>query len=243
MQNAKYLVREINKTNIARKVLVCFPFAGGGASSYNSWRKELEDVINICPIQLPGREDRIMEEPYKDMEKLVHDVTEELNGFCDKQLYLFGHSMGAKIAYEVAKKLEENGGKVKLLIVSGSRVPHIPEPRPIYNLPDSEFMVALRRFEGMPKEILKNQELFKFFLPMLRADFEMDEIYYTKNAVKLKCPILAIGGRLDKEANENEISAWKQYAGSKFEYKMFEGGHFFIKQHEREVLDAVRARI
>ncbi|MBV4429418.1 thioesterase II family protein [Clostridium tyrobutyricum] len=243
MQNVKYLVREINKTNRTGKVLVCFPFAGGGASSYNSWRKELEDVINVCPVQLPGREDRIMEESYKDMEKLVYDVTEELNGFCDKQLYLFGHSMGAKIAYEVAKKLEENGRKVKLLIVSGSRVPHIPEPRPIYNLPDSEFIVALKRFEGMPKEILENRELLKFFLPMLRADFEMDEIYYTKDAVKLKSPILAIGGRLDKEANENEISEWKQYAGSKFEYKMFKGGHFFIKQHEKEVLDAVRERI
>lgn len=243
MQNAKCLVREINKTNITEKVMVCFPFAGGGASSYNSWRKELEGAINVCPVQLPGREDRIMEEPYKDIEKLVYDITEELNGFRDKQLYLFGHSMGAKIAYEVAKKLEGNGRKVKLLIVSGSRVPHIPEQNPIYNLQDSEFIVALKRFGGMPKKILENRELLKFFLPMLRADFEMDEIYYTKNAVKLKCPILAIGGSLDKEANEDEISAWKQYASSKFEYKMFEGGHFFIKQHEKEVLDAVRERI
>lgn len=90
---------------------------------------------------------------------------------------------------------------------------------------------------------MENRVLLDFFLPMLRVNFEMDEVYYTQNAVCLNCPILAIGGSLDAEADEEDISLWREYTNNRFEYKIFEGGHFFIKQSEKEVMHFVKEKI
>ncbi len=223
-------------------VLVCFPFAGGAASAYNNWVKRLSDLIDVCAIQLPGREDRIMEKPYRNMEMLVCDITEELKKL-NKRLVLFGHSMGGKIAYEVAKKLEDEGCGAELLIVSGSRVPNVPEPNPVYQLSDEAFLDAIKRFNGMPKEITENRDIMNFFLPMLRADFELDEKYYSPGVTILNCPIIALGGKEDSEANEKDISRWGDFTREKFAYKVFDGGHFFIKQSEAEVTGFVREKI
>lgn len=246
MQTSKRLIRGVDeqtKLNEIRKILICFPYAGGGASAYNSWKSVLENDITVCPVQLPGREERIMDEPYRDMEQLVKALIVELWEISRDKIYLFGHSMGGKIAYEVAKGLEERGRKVEMLIVSGSRPPHIPEPNPIFHLPDEEFILALKKFQGMPDEILEDRDLLNFFLPMLRADFEMDESYVTKTPVCLKCPIVALGGSRDPEATEKEVSMWKDYTCDVFEYRMFEGSHFFIKERQAEVIDFMKKNI
>ncbi|QBE95158.1 Linear gramicidin dehydrogenase LgrE [Blautia producta] len=239
MQKLETLVKGIDKVRQEDKILLCFPFAGGGASAFYGWNERLPDRVRSCPIQLPGREERIMEKPYVDMENLIDDVVSAL--YCVKQeLLIFGHSMGAKIAYEVSKRLEKEGKRVEVLMVSGSRAPHIPEPNPIYHLSDEEFKKELGRFEGTPKEILDNQELLDFFLPMLRADFTMDEIYQSKDQAKLHCPIIALGGEADQEADWREIETWGAYTDAGFEYKIFPGGHFFIKTRESEVLSFIR---
>ncbi len=119
---------------------------------------------------------------------------------------LWGHSMGGKIAYELEKRLEAAGYTAKCLFISGSRVPSIPEPNPIYHLPDEEFKRELGRFEGTPKEILENQELLDFFLPMLRADFTMDETYYDKAGIVLHTPIAAFGG--ERTAKRMRVRSW-----------------------------------
>lgn len=161
-----------NYENIAdnRVTLFCLPFAGGGASAYNGWIKKMQETITVCPIQLPGREERIMDKPYSDMNSLLDDLVGIISNFANTPYALWGHSMGGKIAYELEKRLENGGYIAKYFIVSGSRVPHIPEPNPIYHLSDTEFKTELERFEGTPKEVLKNDDLLNFFLPMLRAD-------------------------------------------------------------------------
>ncbi|AGX42685.1 thioesterase II family protein [Clostridium saccharobutylicum] len=243
MQHTKQLIKGTAGIKANGKILVCFPFAGGGASTYNGWKRSLDEVANVYSVQLPGREDRIMEEPYKDMRKLVEDITEELCLCSNNAIYLFGHSMGAKIAYEVARSMEASGRMVKMLIVSGSRVPHILESNPIYNLPDEQFAKAIVRFDGIPKEILDNKELLKFFLPMLKADFTMDEKYHTTEVVKLSCPITAFGGISDKEADEEAMNKWQEYTKSHFKIFMFEGKHFFIRDKEAEILNIILHQI
>lgn len=174
------LVKNYNQIRPDRATLFCFPFAGGGASAYNSWVQKMKDKVTVCPIQLPGREERIMEKPYNNMTDML-DELEETIWKCIRGPYAFwGHSMGGKIAYELEKRLEKRGKTAQCFLVSGSRIPSIPERNPIYHLPDDEFKKALGRFEGTPKEILENQELLDFFLPMLRADFTMDETYHDK---------------------------------------------------------------
>lgn len=151
------LVKNYNQIRPDRATLFCFPFAGGGASAYNSWVQKMKDKVTVCPIQLPGREERIMEKPYNNMTDML-DELEETIWKCIRGPYAFwGHSMGGKIAYELEKRLEKRGKTAQCFLVSGSRIPSIPERNPIYHLPDDEFKKALGRFEGTPKEILENQ--------------------------------------------------------------------------------------
>ncbi|OOM71668.1 linear gramicidin dehydrogenase LgrE [Clostridium puniceum] len=233
------LIKNCKNIDISKTIMFCFPFAGVGAAYFNRWIKYFKDDIVVCPIHLPGREEKIMEDPYVNMELLIDDLFEEISNYSSNNIILFGHSMGAKIAYEIAKKLELASYPAKQLIISGSRVPHIPESNPIYNLPDEEFIKAIVRFDGTPKEILYNKELLKFFLPMLKADFTMDEKYHTTEVVKLSCQITAFGGISDKEADEEAMKEWKEYTKSNFKIFMFEGKHFFIRDKEAEILNII----
>lgn len=234
------LIKNCENISNEKPIMFCFPFAGGGARAYSSWIESFKEDVVVCPIQLPGREEKIMETPYTDMKVLIKDLIEEINTYTKNKIIIFGHSMGAKIAYEVAKALQLMNKNIEQLIISGSRVPHILEPNPIYHLSDEEFKNELKRFDGTPKEIIENKELLDFFLPMLRADFTMDETYCTPEVVKLSCPILALGGTLDKEADEGAMSKWEEYTTSKFEISMFEGAHFFIRDKEEEVKTRIR---
>jgi len=234
------LVKNYNQIRPDRATLFCFPFAGGGASAYNSWVQKMKDKVTVCPIQLPGREERIMEKPYNNMTDML-DELEETIWKCIRGPYAFwGHSMGGKIAYELERRMEKRGKTAQCFLVSGSRIPSIPEPNPIYHLPDDEFKKALGRFEGTPKEILENQELLDFFLPMLRADFTMDETYHDKKLTVLQSPIEAFGGRKDREADEEAMKEWRKYTKRAFHCHMFEGGHFYIREQEEDVLSEVQ---
>lgn len=126
----------INSQNIT---LFCFPFAGGGASAYNSWVQKMKDTITVCPIQLPGREERIMEKPYHNMTDMLDELEETIWENIRGPYAFWGHSMGGKIAYELEKRMEKRGKTARCFMVSGSRIPSIPEPNPIYHLPDDEF--------------------------------------------------------------------------------------------------------
>lgn len=174
---------------------------------------------------------------------LVMEFCNDLEEAVRKVVYgpyaLWGHSMGGKISYELEKRLEAAGYTAKCLFISGSRVPSIPEPNPIYHLPDEAFKRELGRFEGTPKEILENQELLDFFLPMLRADFTMDETYYDKAGVVLHTPISAFGGEKDDEADESAILEWGKYTDNDFNYRIFPGGHFYLRDCEDEVISEV----
>ena len=230
-----------NTENISKEkiTLFCLPFAGGGASAYNQWAKKMQGKVTVCPVQLPGREEQIMEKPYIDMSVMLDDLEEAVRKVVYGPYALWGHSMGGKIAYELEKRLEAAGYTAKCLFISGSRVPSIPEPNPIYHLPDEEFKRELGRFEGTPKEVLENQELLDFFLPMLRADFTMDETYYDKAGIVLHTPIAAFGGEKDGEADESAILDWGKYTDNDFNYRIFPGGHFYLRDCEDEVISEV----
>ncbi len=242
MEQCSELIKRLDTMNGSELILLCFPYAGGGASVYYPWEKSMPDGTRVCPIHLPGREERILEKSYTDLAAVIEDVMNILGNY-NNDIVLYGHSMGAKIAYEVGKRLEAEGKSVKLLIVSGSRPPHIAEPNPICYLEDHEFKRELARFEGTPKEILECEEILDFFLPMLRADFTMDELYKPKNRIRMRCPVLALGGEEDTEADAHEIAAWEEYASDSFEYCIFPGGHFFLKSSEKEMLSFICSKI
>ncbi|WP_024857022.1 thioesterase II family protein [Ruminococcus albus] len=238
MRDNRKLIKNEEKIPSSDKVMFCFPYAGGGASAFRNWENGLGSDVAVCPIQLPGREERFGEQPYADHEELVEDVYNEIRKFSDHDIYLYGHSMGAKIAYALAEKFENDGIDIKGLIVSGCSAPHIPDYDPIGALPTDEFREALGKYNCTPQAILQDEELFDMFLPMLRADFTVSESFSFEKT-RISCPITALCATNDDDARENDVMQWNTYS-DEFNCRKFEGDHFFIKEKEKDVISYLR---
>lgn len=229
------------KTRIKPKLrLFCLPYAGGGASLFREWQDAMPGDVQVAAIQLPGRENRINETPVDHIREVVSHLVKVLPPYCDIPFMFFGHSLGAKIAFELIRTLRrENGVQPLHLLVSGARAPHMPEPFPLHHLPDEGFIDGLRRYSAMPEEVLQNKELMGLFMPVLRADFSLDETYEYYDDAPFGCPITAFGGTEDHEISQDELLAWKQYTTNEFACHTFPGDHFFIKSSQKAFLGTV----
>jgi Predicted thioesterase involved in non-ribosomal peptide biosynthesis len=224
--------------------LFCFPYAGGGASIFRQWQEYMPDGVQVCGVQLPGRENRITESPHTDLRLLVEHILVGLRPFLNKPFAFFGHSLGAKIAFELARLLrKKHQPQPRHLFVAGSRAPHLLETCPLHQLPDHSFIEELRRYEATPEVLLENKELMAFYLPLLRADFTVDETYAYAEEVPLQCPLTVYGGLADKEVTREELEAWQQHSTDVFCCRMFAGNHFFIKSAQELVFAELRRDI
>lgn len=224
----------------ARVRLFCFPHAGGGASLFRSWSAHLAPHIEVCPVQLPGRESRLTEKPFSQIAPLVQTLTEILRPYLDKPFAFFGHSMGSLISFELAQSFEQEGLVPIHLFAASHRAPQLPDPDPpTYHLPQDAFIEEVRRLKGTPEEILQNTELLQILLPLLRADFELCETYQYTPASPLSCPITAYGGLLDQEVPREMLAAWDKQTSSTFKYRFFPGGHFFWLKEPESLLNAI----
>src|SRR5205814_4666171 len=170
--------------------LFCFPYAGGGASIFRTWSENLPPEIEACPIQLPGRESRLLEAPFSQLFSLIEPVAQALLPYLDMPCAFFGHSMGALVSFELARYLRRQHGLSPVhLFVSGRRAPQLSDPDPpIHPLPEAEFLEELRSLKGTPEEVLQNTELLQLLLPLLRADFAVCETYAYAPETPLLCP-------------------------------------------------------
>ncbi len=228
-----------------RSRLFCLPYAGGGASIFRGWRRAAPIGIDLCPLQLPGREMRIREAPLRRVEPLVDALAEELRPHLAVPYALFGHSMGALVAFELTHRLAGLALPPPVrLFVSGARPPHLMSGRPsVFQLPDAEFRAALRDLDGTPEAILADDELMDLLLPTLRADFELCETYRYQDRGLLPCPITALGGSRDPQVSQEDLDAWALLTGAGFESALLAGDHFFLIAQSSEVLRRVVARL
>jgi surfactin synthase thioesterase subunit len=224
----------------ARVRLFCLPHAGGGASVFRSWNELLPPSIEACPVQLPGRENRIGDTPYRQLRPLVEALATALEPYLELRCALFGHSMGATIAFELAHRLKRRGREPVALIVSARRAPHLPagEP-PIHQLPDAEFREALRDLAGTPDSVLENGELMELLLPLLRADFEINDSYEPSANAPLTCPIVVFGGEDDAAVSRSQLEAWRELTSGPFRLSMLPGGHFIVMDSRDTLLTAI----
>jgi medium-chain acyl-[acyl-carrier-protein] hydrolase len=226
--------------------LFCFPYAGGGASIFRFLKEQSLPDIEICPVQLPGREGRFKEEPFDSLEKLLPPLYQALLPYLEGPYAFFGHSMGALISFELTRLIYQKGlahGPVRLF-VSGHRAPHLPDPKPpLHALPDPQLIEALYDLNGTPKDVLNHSELLNLMLPLLRMDFALCETYTYKPGGVLPCPISAFGGLQDDSVPREAILAWREHTGGSFRAHFFAGDHFFLHQKQPEVLAVLCASL
>jgi medium-chain acyl-[acyl-carrier-protein] hydrolase len=209
--------------------LFCLPYAGGLATVYRPWAARLPPDVDLCAVELPGRGARLKESPVRDLTALVDAAVEGLRPALDRPFALFGHSMGALVAFELARRLGAQGLAPRHLFVSGHAAPHLPgvEP-PMHPLPDHEFIERLRGLNGTPLEVLQHPELMEMMLPILRADFTACERYVPAPAPPLEVPISAFGGTDDPDVSQERLDAWRPYTSRRFIARRLPGDHFFL---------------
>ncbi len=222
--------------------LVCFPHAGGGASFYRRWAALLPEGYDHLTVQYPGREDRIGEECVGELHPLADRIAEVLLPLTDRPLILFGHSMGASIAYEVARRLQEHGRAPHHLVASSRMSPTLERPGTVHLLGDEEFLQELAAFGGISQEVLHHRELRDLFLRPMRSDYRLIETYQPRGTPALECPVTAVRGDLDHAHPEEEIRAWADVAGGDFRLLTLPGDHFFLAPRAQELIELLLPR-
>lgn len=242
MQKSKWFPFGIPEDSTKKK-LFCFHCAGGNAISFKEWTQS--ERINIIPVEIPGRGVRIAEQCVTNIYSLLDELFTEIVPLCGHgKYYLFGHSMGALLAFQIAYLLEKKiENKPQLLIVAGRQPPHIPDTSEFKSyMGNAALHEELVRLGGTPEGILENKELFEFLAPMIRSDYMLHESYQYKGE-KISIPIIAHAGKKDLGSNGSVMKLWKEMTSAKFEIKEFEGSHFFIHDLGRKYVGVLEEDI
>jgi acyl transferase domain-containing protein/surfactin synthase thioesterase subunit len=229
----------------AKLRLFCLPYAGAGASIFRSWAEALPPEIEVCALQLPGREDRLGETPFTRFSPLVQALVPILQPYLDIPFTFFGHSMGALVGFELVRELRRQGcASPDHLLVSALRAPQLPDLNlPIHRLPEPQFIEALQQLKGTPEGILQNADLMQLLSPTIRADLAIAENYIYSVQDPLPCPITAFGGQADSMVRLEELAGWKAQTLNSFRLQMFPGDHFFLHRDRAGLLEAISAEL
>ncbi|MBA9004772.1 MULTISPECIES: thioesterase II family protein [Thermomonospora] len=223
--------------------LFCFPHAGGSAVAYRSWAKEIAPAIEVHAVQYPGRADRLTEPLIDDLHRLARLIAGALAPMMDRPTALFGHSMGAIVAYETARLLEERGAPPLHLFASGARPPHrrdVDEEGRVGDADDDTLVEALTHLGGSDAEVLADPELRDFVLPYVRNDFRLIENYERRPGPNPSVPVTAVIGDHDPHVNEERAREWADATEGTFALKVFEGDHFYLVPRQSELLREIQ---
>jgi medium-chain acyl-[acyl-carrier-protein] hydrolase len=222
--------------------LFCFPHAGGGASAFHPWMTQHLMGVEIFPIQFPGREGRWLEPRLTQMSEVISALVTALSPLLHHPYAFFGHSMGAFVAFELTRELRRRNQPLpKILIMSGARAPHVPDPDPpMHDLPPDALLEDLKRLRGIPDEILNQKDFLSLLLPILRSDLSVCETYEYNHESPLDCAISVYGGEADTKARPEHLALWKTQTSQEFRLRIFPGDHFFfIKESDVAVREAL----
>jgi medium-chain acyl-[acyl-carrier-protein] hydrolase len=217
----------------------CLPHAGTGASAFRGWAQLADPYMEVWCVQLPGREARIREKPFENIDALVEAVVRPLLEFVDRPFALYGHSVGALVAFELARKLRDRHGLMPAhLFVGACPAPHIPWPHaPLRALPDDQVLDQINgRYEAIPEAVLQDAEFRQLAASVLRADFSLIETYVYTPSRPLECPISAFAGIEDRTVECAAIQAWRQHTSAQFQLHAIAGNHFFLQGARNSLL-------
>jgi medium-chain acyl-[acyl-carrier-protein] hydrolase len=224
--------------------LFCFPYAGGSATVFRGWAERLPATVDLRPMHLPGRGRRFHDPLLYRLDPMADEAADALAPLLDRPYALFGHSMGASLAFEVAQRLRARQlPQPACLIVSGRRAPHLDAASaPIHRLPDARFLDAVLRMNGTPEDVLAQPEIVKLILPVLRADFEAIETYRPAQRPPLACRVVALGGA-DERGSADAVASWRNYGTGGFRGEIVPGDHFFLRGRAERVFEVLNEEL
>lgn len=217
----------------AKLRIFCFPYAGGSPAVFRNWPAMLPEEIELTAICYPGRDRRFSEPLCSDMSQFIEALYTDIQDALDIPYIFFGHSLGALISYELATRIQlTNSRPPNKLIVSAKRPPTLPlTSAAISSLPDNMLLAELKRLNGIPEEMLENDEIMAFFMPIIRADFRLNEQYQFGNHAPLSCPVDVWFG-LQDSIPEAEMCKWLELTTGPTSTRAFKGDHFFINSDQ-----------
>ncbi|MFJ6646230.1 thioesterase II family protein [Streptomyces sp. NPDC091290] len=236
-------IRRFHPAPRAAAQLVCLAHAGGAASYFFPVSRALSPAVDVLAVQYPGRQERRRETPYEDVGLLADAVAGQLADVTDRPLALFGHSLGATVAFEVALRLEAAGTTPLALFVSGRTAPSRHRAQWVHLGDDERLLAEIVKMEGTEPAMLQDPELVRMILPALRSDYKAAETYRYRPGAPLRCPVLALTGDADPQVTVAEAEAWREHTTGPFELRVFTGGHFYLNRHATDVVELIRRRI
>lgn len=206
--------------------LVCLPYAGGGSATFRGWQQHAR-LLDVVPAHLPGRDSRFGEPPFRSIETAVEALIEAVS-MLDREFALFGHSMGALMAFEVARRLDAVGNeRLRQVFISGCRPPQAPPLAPVHDLPTPELLRYVAQLGGLPADVLELTELLELMLPTLRADFAIVDTYRYTEGPAFSYPMHVLHGDADPHCGRAEALGWAQHTRATFNVSEHRGNHFF----------------
>ena len=230
----------------ARLRLFCFPYEVGGASDFHGWQASLPVGVAVYPVQPPGRENRLREPTFTAMGPLVEAAAKALRPHLRPPFALFGHSLGALVAFELAHRLRWEGAPApSCLFASGCRAPQLQRPPelPAHLLSRADLIAELRRFKGTPEAVLNNVELQDLLLPVFLADFSAVETYHYTEEEPFDSPITVYGGAEDELVDGPGLTGWAAQTAGAFCLHRLPGGHFFLRTDREFLLQSLSAAL
>jgi medium-chain acyl-[acyl-carrier-protein] hydrolase len=218
--------------------LFCFAYAGGSAQIFACWPGGLPREVDVAAVQLPGHGLRLLERPIARMDDLAAGIASGLRPHLDRPFAFFGHSMGALVAFELARQLRREGLPAPVrMYVSAHNAPQLPrEPSAIHELPDDEFHDAVAGYGATPADVLADAEMMRLLAPALRADFAVCEKSEYVREEPFDFPIRAFWGLADSVVSRDTVEAWRDQTTSNFAARAIPGSHFYIHSAERLLL-------
>ncbi|WP_341720656.1 alpha/beta fold hydrolase [Micromonospora sp. FIMYZ51] len=232
-------IRRYHPAPVDAPVLLCLPHAGGSASYFFPAAKELSSTVDVLAVQYPGRQDRRAEPGIDSIGELADRLFEALQPLPDAPIFLFGHSMGATVGFELARRLDDAGRTAKHLLVSGRRAPSVHKNDRVHQQDDRALVAEMRRLGGTDSMLLRDEELLQMILPAIRGDYRAIETYRCAPNASVACPITAFVGDADPRTSLDEARAWREHTTSTFDLEIFPGGHFYLESQLPATIDAI----
>lgn len=244
---ARPWLRRLSRSATTPRVrLFCFPFAGGGAGAFRGWADELPEDVELFAVQPPGREDRMFEDVVDDLDTTVDALVGEVLPYTDLPFAFFGHSLGAIVSWEVARRMAERHGiEPDDLLISGCRaLPTIHDGRrDLHDLTDPDLVDELRKLNGTPQAILDHPELIGMLLPAIRADYRMLSRYRYSPRSHVGSTVSVFGGDADPAVDLPRLYRWAELVDGELSIRVLPGDHFFLHSARTLLLREVSARL